>query len=113
MPRLTNIGPPGSANALISRTFTGFERVVELGVLELARNGGDQTLADVLDVRRHLVVAHDRQLLSALCCAACVPELDVLGRRVVVVRRRNLGLRRNGCHRQHERDDGETAWQGG
>ena len=23
MPRLTNIGPPGSANALISRTFTG------------------------------------------------------------------------------------------
>ncbi len=37
MPRLTNIGPPGSANALISFTFTGVNEY--LNSLRL-RSGG-------------------------------------------------------------------------
>ena len=47
----------------------GLERVAELGMPQLGRNRLDQPPADVLDVRRHLVVAHDRQLLFGLAAA--------------------------------------------
>ena len=54
-------------------------------------NGRDQPPTRVLDERRHVVVAHDGQRLPRVG-GGLTPHLDVLGRRVVVVRWYHSGL---------------------
>ena len=71
MPRLRNIGPPGSANALISFWLTTSKRVAEFRVPELRGNAGDQPRADALDVAVDAVVVEHRQLRRACCAASC------------------------------------------
>ena len=68
------------------------ERVAEPRVLLDPAGSRDQPPPDVLHVRRHLIVPHDRQLLLNLggCLAA---ELDVLLDGILLFGRRYLGLR--------------------
>ena len=83
-PRLTNIGPPGSANALISLTFTTLNVYLNSGCRSSAGIAVDEPPADVLDVRRHVVVAQNRQLLLDLR-GRLLAELHVLRGRVFVL----------------------------
>ena len=53
------------------------ERVLEFRMAEIRGNDVDETPADVLHVRRHRVVVHDRQLIARLA-RRLATELDVL-----------------------------------
>jgi hypothetical protein len=53
------------------------ERVAELGVLELSRDGRCEAAADRLDVGVHVAVAHDRHLLVDLL-RGLLPGLHVV-----------------------------------
>jgi len=67
------------------------ERVIEFRVLHVARNRIDEATTEVFDVRRHGVVPQEGQLLARFrgCLAS---KLHILGRRVLVFRRRDDGL---------------------
>ena len=81
----------------------GFEGVLELVSLELGWDDGREPLTQPGHIRRDRIVAHDRQLLPGL--GGCLqPEFDVLGGRVVVVRRRNARLASDADHRQGNDD---------
>ncbi len=82
------------------------EGVAELGMPELLRDGLDQPPPDRRHERRHLFVAQNRQLLFDFH-GGLSPELHVLRRRVLVVRRRDDGLPANRAHRQQHAGDSD------
>ena len=77
IPRLRYIGPPGSANALISRTLTTLNVYWNSGCRWSDGIPCTRRLSDVRHVRGHVVVAEDRQLLLHLD-GGFTAELDVL-----------------------------------
>jgi hypothetical protein len=83
------------------------EHVLELRMLQLRRNRRHQPLADVLHVRRHFIVVHDRQLLLDLR-GGLPSELHVLRQWIRIGGRRDRGLRRQqgpGRHRYRGEDE--------
>jgi hypothetical protein len=79
------------------------ERIAELGMLELRRDGVDQPPADRCDGRRHLPITQDRKLLRNLH-RGLTPDLHVLRHAVAVGRRRDHGLRADHTEREQNRD---------
>ena len=92
MPRLTNIGPPGSAKALMSFRLTGVNEVLEDRVVEIRGRGRDEALAQPIEVGAEKGI-FDQRVLLANVGGSFATELHVLFRRVLVSRRRDLRLR--------------------
>ena len=102
-PAVDEHGPAGKGERIDFTHVHRFERVAELGVLQLGRNGPHQPAADRFGERRNGFVAHDRELLPRLG-GRLLTELDVLGRRVLVLGRRNPRLRGDERRREHHSD---------
>ena len=92
MPRLMNIGPPGSAKALISFTFTGVNEYRNAGLFNSGGAAATSRSPSAIDVALDRGVRDDRIRLADFR-RRLLAELHVLLGRVLVLRRRDPGLR--------------------
>ena len=93
MPRLMNIGPPGSAKALISFTFTGVNGYWNAGLFNSGGAAVDQPLAERVEVSCRSRRRCDDRIRLADLGRGLLADLHVLLGRVLVLRRRDLRLR--------------------
>ncbi len=113
MPRLTNIGPPGRAKALMSLRLTGVNEVLEHRVVELLRRLFDEPISQAFQIRRDRLVVDHRVLLADFR-GSFAAELDVLLGREFVLRRRDLGLcQGQRAGREQHGDEGPRAHAAG
>jgi len=72
-------------------------------MLQVRRDRRDEAASELVDVGRYIVVAQYRQLLTSLS-RGLTPELDILGRRVIIGRWCDSCLRsgQHGGQRDHD-----------
>ena len=93
--------PAGQREGVDVACVNHVERVAELRVLVLRRDGRGETLADRVGVLAYVAVAQDRHLLVDLL-RVLLTELHVVARLVLVPRRCDVRLRERRQRRQHE-----------